>query len=112
MSATIDIQTCNDILPPFQLVKGIDLGFNNNYIFDVTANSQYAITSASDNFVRLYDLSTLQLANTIPAHNSKISKMKLKSDQFLFTVSEDKTLKRWDLRTAGSTGPVQIFNCK
>lgn len=112
MSTAIDIQTCTDILPPFQLVKGIDLGYKNDYVFDVTANSQYAITSASDNFVRLYDLGTLQLSYTIPAHDSKISKMKLKSDQFLFTASEDKTLKRWDLRTAGSTGPVQTFKCK
>ncbi|KAG2237484.1 WD40-repeat-containing domain protein [Thamnidium elegans] len=109
MSTAIDIQTCTDILPSFQLVKGIDLGYKNDYVFDVTANSQYAITSASDNFVRLYDLGTLQLSYTIPAHDSKISKMKLKSDQFLFTASEDKTLKRWDLRTAGSTGPVQTF---
>lgn len=111
MSNSIDVQTCTDILPPFQLVKGIDLGYNNDYVFDVSANSQYAITSASDNFVRLYDLSTLQLSYTIPAHKERISKMKLKSDQHLFTASEDHTLKRWDLRTAGSTGPVQTFKC-
>ena len=109
MSNSIDVQTCTDILPSFQLVKGIDLGYNNDYVFDVSANSQYAITSASDNFVRLYDLSTLQLSYTIPAHKERISKMKLKSDQHLFTASEDHTLKRWDLRTAGSTGPVQTF---
>lgn len=109
---SIDVQTCNDILPPFQLVKGIDLGYNNDYVFDVTANSQYAITSASDNFVRLYDLGTLQLSHTIPAHSSKISKMKLKNDQYLFTASEDSTLKRWDLRIAGNNGPSQTFKCK
>lgn len=112
MSNSIDVQTCTDILPPFQLVKGIDLGYNDDYVFDVSANSQYAITSASDNFVRLYDLSTLQLSYTIPAHQERISKMKLKSDQYLFTASEDQTLKRWDLRTAGLTGPVQVFKCK
>lgn len=112
MSTSIDIQTCSDILPPFQLVKGIDLEYNDGYVFDVTANSQFAITSASDNFVRLYDLGTLQLSHTIPAHSSKISKMKLKSDQYLFTASEDCTLKRWDLRTAGANGPVQTYQCK
>ncbi|KAL9553359.1 hypothetical protein PS6_003961 [Mucor atramentarius] len=109
MSNSIDVQTCTDILPPFQLIRGIDLGYNDDYVFDVSANSQYAITSASDNFVRLYDLSTLQLSFSIPAHTERISKMKLKSDQYLFTTSEDQTLKRWDLRTAGSTGPVQVF---
>lgn len=112
MSNSIDVQTCTDILPPFQLIRGIDLGYNDDYVFDVSANSQYAITSASDNFVRLYDLSTLQLSFSIPAHTERISKMKLKSDQYLFTTSEDQTLKRWDLRTAGSTGPVQVFKCK
>ncbi|KAG2201658.1 hypothetical protein INT47_003884 [Mucor saturninus] len=106
---SIDVQTCTDILPPFQLVKGIDLGYNNDYLFDVTANSQYALTSASDNCVRLYDLATLQLAHTMPAHTSKISKMKLKNDQYLFTASEDATLKRWDLRVPGTTGPSQTF---
>lgn len=112
MSSSIDVHTCADILPPFQLVKGIDLGYNDGYVFDVSANSQYAMTSASDNFVRLYDLGTLQLSHTIPAHTGKISKMKLKSDQYLFTASEDCTLKRWDLRTVGSNGPVQTFKCK
>ena len=110
--ATIDVETCLDILPPFQLLKGIDLGYKDQYVFDVSANSQYAMTSASDNFVRLYDLSTLQLAHSIPAHASKMTQMKLKSDQYLFTASEDCTLKRWDLRTPGATGPVQIFKCK
>lgn len=110
MAATIDVQVCTDILPPFNLVKGIDLGYNDNYLFDVTANSQYAITSASDNFVRLYDLGSLQLVSTIPAHQQKISKMKLISDQYLFTASEDSTLKRWDLRAP--TAPVQTFKCK
>lgn len=108
--STIDVQTCTNILPPFQLIKNIELGYNDGYVFDVTANSQYAITSASDNFIRLYDLATLQLAQTIRSHDCKISQMKLKSDQYLFTVSEDSTLKRWDLRT--SSGPVQCFKCK
>ncbi|CAO3670849.1 hypothetical protein G6F70_007117 [Rhizopus microsporus] len=107
---TIDVQTCTNILPPFQLIKNIELGYNDGYVFDVTANSQYAITSASDNFIRLYDLATLQLAQTIRSHDCKISQMKLKSDQYLFTVSEDSTLKRWDLRT--SSGPVQCFKYK
>lgn len=112
MSASIDVQTCTDILPPFQLIKGIELGYNNDYVFDVTANSQYVMTSASDNFVRLYDLGTLQLAYTIPAHKSRISKMKLKSDQYLFTASEDCTLLRWDLRVNPGAGPAQAFKCK
>ncbi|KAG1050917.1 hypothetical protein G6F43_006845 [Rhizopus delemar] len=107
MSSSIDIQTCTNILPPFQLIKSIDLGYQEEYVFDVTANSHYGITSASDNFIRLYDLSTLQLAQTIPAHENKISQIKLKSDQYLFSASEDCTLKRWDLR-AGSV-PVQCF---
>ncbi|RCH78444.1 WD repeat-containing protein 89 [Rhizopus stolonifer] len=108
MSSNIEVLTCTDILPPFQLLKGIDLGYNEAYVFDVTANSQYAITSASDNFIRLYDLNTLQLSHTIPVHNSRISKMKLKSDQYLFTASEDGTLKRWDLRATLNI-PVQTF---
>jgi WD40 repeat protein len=112
MSTPIDVQTCTDILPLFQLIKGIDLGYNDDYVFDVTANSQFAMTSASDNFIRLYDLGTLQLAYTIPAHKSRISKMKLKSDQYLFSASEDCTLSRWDLRANGVAGPVQTFKCK
>ncbi|KAI9279292.1 WD40-repeat-containing domain protein [Sporodiniella umbellata] len=107
---SIDIQTCTNILPPFQLVKGIDLGYNDQYVFDVTANSQYGITSASDNMIRLYDLNTLQLAHTIAAHDSKIHQLKLKNEQFLFSSSEDGTLKRWDLRS-GAT-PVQCFKYK
>jgi WD40 repeat protein len=110
--STIDVQTRTDVLPPFQLIKGIDLGYNDDYVFDVTANSQFAMTSASDNLVRLYDLGTLQLAYTIPAHKNRISKMKLKSDQYLFTASEDCSLNRWDLRAHGATGPVQTFKCK
>ncbi|OBZ84610.1 WD repeat-containing protein 89 [Choanephora cucurbitarum] len=107
MSSNIQVETCTDLLAPFQLIKGIDLGYEDAYVFDVTANSQYAITSASDNFIRLYDLSTLQLSLTIPAHSNRISKMKLKSDQYLFTSSEDGTLKRWDLRTPQN--PIQQF---
>lgn len=107
---SIDVQVCTDILPPFNLIKSIDLGYNDNYLFDVTANSQYALTSASDNLIRLYDLNSLNLVTSIPAHEQKISKMKLKSDQYLFTASEDSTLKRWDLRSPSA--PVQTFKCK
>lgn len=107
---SIDVQVCTDILPAFRLVKSLDLGYDDNYLFDVTANSQYAMTSASDNLIRLYDLNSLQLVSSIPAHEQKISKMKLKSDQYLFTASEDSTLKRWDLRAPGA--PVQTFQCK
>ncbi|KAI8883028.1 WD40 repeat-like protein, partial [Backusella circina FSU 941] len=108
MTSNIEVQTCTDILPSFQLLKGIDLGYNDHYVFDVTVNSQYAMTTASDNFIRLYDLSTLSLTSSISAHQDKISQMKLKGDQYLFTCSEDKTLKRWDLRTP-NIGPVQTF---
>jgi WD40 repeat protein len=110
MSSNIELQTCTDILPAFQLIKGIDLGYTDHYVFDVTVNSQYAMTTASDNFIRLYDLSTLSLAHSISAHQDKISQMKLKGDNYLFTCSEDHALKRWDLRTP-TVGPVQTFQC-
>ncbi|KAI8984124.1 WD40-repeat-containing domain protein [Mycotypha africana] len=110
-ASTIDVQTCLDIIPPFNLLKGIDLDYNDDYIFEVTANSQYAITSASDRTVRLYNLNTLQLSHKFQAHEEKISQIKLKGDHHLFTASEDRTLKRWDLRLGGNA-PVQTFNYK
>lgn len=100
----------NDMLPKFQLVRSMDFGWQDQYVFDVTANSQYAIASASDNLIRLYDLATLQPATSLTFHQQRISKIKLFSDQFLFSASEDGKLARWDLRT--STAPVQVFDCK
>lgn len=100
----------NDMLPKYQLVRSMNFGWQDQYVFDVTANSQYAIASASDNMIRLYDLSTLQPATSLSFHQQRISKIKLFNDQYLFSASEDGKLARWDLRT--STSPVQIFNCK
>ncbi|KAL0080617.1 WD40-repeat-containing domain protein [Phycomyces blakesleeanus] len=104
---TVDVQTCFDILPPFQLVRSIDLGLGENYVFDVAMNTQYTAASASDNLIRIYDLQTLQLAHTLSFHQKRISKMKQVNEQFLFSASEDGTLARWDLRVADK--PVQIF---
>ncbi|KAG0171201.1 WD repeat-containing protein 89 [Apophysomyces sp. BC1015] len=104
---TIDVHACYDLLPPFQLVRGIDLSLGESYVFDVTVNSQYAIASASDNLVRLYDLATLQSTGSCALHTDKISKIKLFNDQYLFSASEDGRLVRWDLRAGGN--PVQTF---
>ncbi|KAI8982698.1 WD40-repeat-containing domain protein [Pilobolus umbonatus] len=93
------INVCNHILPSFNLVKSINTE-SEDYIFDVTATPEYAITSSSDQCIRLYDLSTLQLTQTIPAHEDKICKIKAR-DQYLFSAGEEGVLKRWDLRMKG-----------
>ncbi|KAI8343397.1 WD40-repeat-containing domain protein [Chlamydoabsidia padenii] len=104
----VAISINNDMLPKYQLVRSMNFGWQDQYVFDVTANSQYAIASASDNLIRLYDLSTLQPATSLSFHQQRISKIKLFNDQFLFSASEDGKLARWDLRT--STTPVQVFD--
>ncbi|KAI7861648.1 WD40-repeat-containing domain protein [Spinellus fusiger] len=103
----IDVQSCFDILLPFQPVRRIELGLGDNYVFDVVMNSKYVAASASDHFIRVYDLNTLQLGHTLSFHTKKIAKMKQVNENFLFSASEDGTLARWDLRIG--EGPVQIF---
>ncbi|ORX60300.1 WD40 repeat-like protein [Hesseltinella vesiculosa] len=89
-------------------MANIDFGFKDQYVFDVTANSQYVIASASDQLVRLYDANSLQPVTSLAFHQKRISKMKLYNDQYLFTASEDGKLARWDLRSQ-STAPAQVF---
>ncbi|KAI8376186.1 WD40-repeat-containing domain protein [Radiomyces spectabilis] len=104
----VDIQVDRSLLRPFQLVRSIDFGWQDeHYVFDVTANSQYAIASASDNLIRFYDVATLQLAMTGALHTKRISKIKVYNDQYLFSASEDGRLARWDLRVGAQ--PVQTF---
>ncbi|KAI8093394.1 WD40-repeat-containing domain protein [Halteromyces radiatus] len=105
----VSVQINTQLLPTYQLVRSMNFGWEDQYVFDVTANSQYAIASASDNMIRLYDLSTLQPAASLNLHQQRISKIKLFNDQYLFSASEDGKLARWDLR-ASTTTPVQIFH--
>ncbi|SAL99228.1 hypothetical protein [Absidia glauca] len=79
-----------------------------SFVVIVVVVRQYAIASASDNLIRLYDLATLQPATSLTFHQQRISKIKLFNDQFLFSASEDGKLARWDLRTP--TAPVQVFD--
>ncbi|KAI9306068.1 WD40-repeat-containing domain protein [Cunninghamella echinulata] len=105
----VNIQIVNNLIPPYQLVRSMNFGWEDQYVFDVTVNSQYAIASASDNIIRLYDLATLQPATSLSFHQQRISKIKLYNDVYLFSASEDGKLARWDLRT-NNNQPVQIFN--
>ncbi|KAI8142520.1 WD40-repeat-containing domain protein [Fennellomyces sp. T-0311] len=102
----IKVDSNPDLLPPFQPVRAIDFGFEDDYVLEVTTNSQYAIASASDKCIRLYDLSSLQLATTLKLQEKAIRKIKTYNDQYLFSASEDGSLVRWDLRTAQA---VQTF---
>lgn len=106
----IEISEQPDLIPPFQPVRAIDFNIGDNYVLDVTANSQYAIASASDRLIRLYDLQTLNLAHTLQKHTSGISKIKVYQDQYLFSSSLDGSLVRWDVRAGPK--PVQTFQCE
>lgn len=112
MTASFKIEVCQNILPSFSLLKSLELGYTEDYVFEVIANNQYGITSSSDRLIRLYDLSTLQLANTIPAHEKRITKIRTKEDHYLFSSGEDGLLKRWDLRLNTASGPAQSFMYK
>ncbi|CAO3613549.1 unnamed protein product [Cunninghamella blakesleeana] len=103
----VNIEIVKDMIPTYQLIRTMNFGWEDQYVFNVTANSQYAIASASDNIIRLYDLATLQPATSLSFHQQRISKIKLYNDQYLFSASEDGKLARWDLRT--NSQPVQIF---
>ena len=105
----IQVDANPELLPPFQPVQAIDFGFQDDYVLEVATNSQYAIASASDKLIRLYDLSTLQLATTLKAQEKAINKIKVYNDHYLLSASADGTLVRWDLRTAQ---PVQTFRRK
>ncbi|KAI7854612.1 WD40-repeat-containing domain protein [Circinella umbellata] len=102
----IQVDANPELLPPFQPVQAIDFGFQDDYVLEVATNSQYAIASASDKLIRLYDLTTLQLATTLKAQEKAINKIKIYNDQYLLSASADGTLLRWDLRTAQ---PIQTF---
>lgn len=104
----IQVESNPTLLPPFQPVQALDLQLGNEYVLQVTANSQYALASCSDSTVRLYDLATLQPATAL-RQQKVLTKMQLYNDSTLFTSSVDGTLVRWDLRTAQ---PVQTLTCK
>ncbi|CDH52076.1 wd repeat-containing protein 89 [Lichtheimia corymbifera JMRC:FSU:9682] len=101
----IQVESNPTLLPPFQPVQALDLQLGNEYVLQVTANSQYAMASCSDSTVRLYDLATLQPATAL-RQQKVLTKMQLYNDSTLFTSSVDGTLVRWDLRTAQ---PVQTL---
>lgn len=104
----VEITIDHTLLPPFQPIKAIDLQYGENYVLDVAANSQYAVASASDSLIRLYDLGSLELAHTLRLQKGGISKIKLYNDQYLFSSSADGSLCRWDLRMCA---PAQVFKC-
>lgn len=107
--SNVQVNVIPDLLPSFQPVKAIDFQFGDNYVLEVTANSQYAIASASDRLIRLYDLNNLELATTLKGHEGAITKIKLYGDQYLLSSSDDGQWVRWDLRTGA---PAQTFKCK
>ncbi|KAL1930797.1 hypothetical protein VTP01DRAFT_10959 [Rhizomucor pusillus] len=104
--SNVQVNVIPDLLPSFQPVKAIDFQFGDNYVLEVTANSQYAIASASDRLIRLYDLNNLELATTLKGHEGAITKIKLYGDQYLLSSSDDGQWVRWDLRTGA---PAQTF---
>ncbi|KAI9313029.1 WD40-repeat-containing domain protein [Dichotomocladium elegans] len=103
----IQVESNPSLLPSFHPVQALDFNLGEDYVLEVTANSQYAIASGSDSLIRLYDLNTLRPATTI-AQQKGLTRIRLYNDHTLFSAATDGTLVRWDLRSAR---PVQTFTC-
>lgn len=61
--------------------------------FDKTGD--YLYSGGKDAYLKLWNLSTLELIKSIPAHNFVIYDLKLMNESILVSTSRDKTIKIW-----------------
>ncbi|KAF9420817.1 WD repeat-containing protein 89 [Podila epigama] len=78
------------------------------YIFDIAANNDNLIVSASSNEIKLYNPTTLAIKNVLKFHTDTITQIKVHNEYLLMSSSKDGQIGVWDLRT--DAGPVQVFS--
>ncbi|KAF9927543.1 WD repeat-containing protein 89 [Linnemannia zychae] len=95
------------IQPPLILKQTSAFSHGDIYIFDIAANSNSLIVSASNHEIKLYNPSTLAIKNILKFHTDTITQIKAHGDNILMSSSKDGSVAVWDLRT--DNGPAQIF---
>ncbi|KAF9213622.1 WD repeat-containing protein 89 [Podila verticillata] len=95
------------IQPPLNLKQSSAFSHGDIYIFDITANSNNLIVSASTNEIKLYNPATLAIKNVLKFHTEPITQVKVHGEHLLMSSSKDGRVAVWDLRT--DAGPVQVF---
>ncbi|KAG0356272.1 WD repeat-containing protein 89 [Podila minutissima] len=95
------------IQPPLNLKQSSAFSHGDIYIFDITANSNNLIVSASTNEIKLYNPATLAIKNVLKFHTEPITQVKAHGEHLLMSSSKDGRVAVWDLRT--EAGPVQVF---
>lgn len=98
------------IQPPLNLRQSSAFSHGDTYIFDITANSNNLIVSASTNEIKLYNPATLAIKNVLKFHTEPITQVKVHGEHLLMSSSKDGRVAVWDLRT--EAGPVQVFTSK
>ena len=59
-------------------------------------NSMILLTSSKDGFVKAYNADNLHCVLNFQAHNEAVSKVIWSGENYIYTVSQDKTLKQWN----------------
>ncbi|KAF9316587.1 WD repeat-containing protein 89 [Podila horticola] len=95
------------IQPPLNLKQSSAFSHGDIYIFDITANSNNLIVSASNNEIKLYNPATLAIKNVLKFHTEPITQVKAHGEHLLMSSSKDGRVAVWDLRI--EAGPVQVF---
>ncbi|GJJ74582.1 hypothetical protein EMPS_06940 [Entomortierella parvispora] len=95
------------IQPPLALRQSSAFSHGDIYIFDIAANSNNLIVSASNHQIKLYNPQTLAIKNVLQFHTDTISQIKPHGEHLVMSSSKDGRVAVWDLRTEGA--PVQVF---
>src|SRR6185437_832488 len=73
----------------------------------VSADGKWLATAAPDNAVKLFDLSTGQLAKTLAGHTAPVSALRFDADgSRLFSASQDKSVRAWQVSDGAPAGRI------
>jgi WD40 repeat protein len=61
------------------------------------------VSCGDDSVIKVWDSGKLKRCATLKGHSSSVSAFKLHSENDLYSVSKDMTIRRWDLRTGETT---------
>src|SRR5690349_21195463 len=74
----------------------------------LTSDGRFAVTSASDATLRVWDFATRKLLRVLVGHEGAVMHIALAhGDRAVFSTGEDRSVRRWDLATGRQVWKVE-----
>jgi WD40 repeat protein len=67
------------------------------------SGAERMVSCGDDSVIRVWDCGKLKRCTVLKGHSNSVSAFKLQSENEIYSVSKDMTIRRWDLRVADST---------